>query len=281
MFGKTTTLSLTILLLSALGISREAHSFWFNLPKKNKMLLNFGEASERALDPSAIRVLVWNIYKADLPTWGDDYAFMREGHDVVVLQECTDEKLMLDAFAEHDQFSYQYAISFQFKKDKSQTGTCTGSSVGPSRAWAIRTNYVELAGFTPKALLLTEYPLAGKKERLLVINIHALNSVPAFMLKSQLKQAAPFISKHKGPVLFGGDFNTWSFHKLWTVRKFMKKYGLKEVQFSNGGERMRASITKKIIDYIFVRDLKYENAFVWGDRDGSDHKAMSGTFSLQ
>jgi endonuclease/exonuclease/phosphatase (EEP) superfamily protein YafD len=279
MFDKKDFVRLLVTLIVLSGPGKAAQAFWFNLPKIDKMVLNYGGAENESLDPDKINILVWNIYKADRPSWTADFQEMREGQDIVVLQECTDEETILDSFFDHSGFSYQYAISFQFKKDKVKTGTCTGSSVTPKHAWAVRSNYVEIAGFTPKALLLTEYPLEGLKEKLLVINIHALNSVPAFMLKNQLEQATPFISNHQGPVLFGGDFNTWSFFKLWTVRKFMKKHALKEVDFPNGGERMRASVTKMIIDYIFVRDLNYRDTHVWGDREGADHRAMSGVFS--
>ncbi|MBI2518766.1 MAG: endonuclease/exonuclease/phosphatase family protein [Bdellovibrio sp.] len=254
------------------------HAFgWFTVPDKAHAVLSLGADLDpaRALDPNEVDILVWNTYKAKNPSWSADYAFLSLDKEIVVLQEAFLNAPMKEAFENQDTFHYKMATSFVYKKSKIPTGTATGATVYPVKHYYKKTRDVEIIGLTPKALMFTEYPLRGRGDTLLVINIHALNSVPAFILKRHLEDGAVEIAKHHGPVIFAGDFNTWSSLKIKTMRKVMNTVGMSEVQFPNGGERMRASITNKIIDYIFVRGLEASDSWVWGNLQGADHKAMT------
>jgi endonuclease/exonuclease/phosphatase (EEP) superfamily protein YafD len=257
-----------------------ADAFWFRLPDKEKTISNYGQASQESIDPENIDVLVWNTYKAQNPSWQADYEMLSAGKDISVLQECFMMPVMKYTLESDQEMHYKFATSFIYKKSGIATGTCTGSTVMPAHFHHEKTKDVEVAGFTPKVLLLTEYPLTDRQDTLLVINIHALNSVPAIVLWRHIKLAQNDIEKHRGPVIYGGDFNTWSPLKVWVVKRFMKKMNMQEVEFPNGGERMRASVTKLVIDYIFTRGLSVKESWVWGNLQGADHKAMTATFRV-
>ncbi len=264
------------ILLQTYSTSTQAF-LWFTVPDKNHALISLGPDIDQnvALDPNEIDLLVWNTYKAKNPSWSADFAFLSLDKEVVILQEAFLSDTMKAAFENQDTFHYKMATSFIYKKNNTPTGTATGSTVYPVKYYYKKTRDVELIGLTPKALMFTEYALQGRGDTLLVINIHALNSVPSFVLKRHLEDGAVEIAKHHGPVVFAGDFNTWSKLKIKTMRDVMKTVGMTEVQFANGNERMHVKVTKNIIDYIFVRGVEASDGWVWSNLQGADHKAMT------
>ena len=52
---------------------------------------------------------------------------------------------------------------------------------------------------------------------------------------------------------------------------------MEEVVFQNAEERMKFKLTNKVLDYIWIKDLKYQDAYVWSELDGADHKVMNVT----
>lgn len=277
-FFKSIAVTSFLLAINFTGDWNDAKAFgWFKVPSKNKAMLELGtvENKENALNPNEIDLLVWNTYKGQNPSWTQDFSFLVLDKEIVVLQEAILNDIMKPVFENQSEFHYKIATSFIYTKTNIPTGTATGSVVYPTNFYFKKTRDVEAVGFTPKVTLFTEYALKGRSDKLLVINIHALNSVPAFILKRHINDAKVEIEKHKGPVVFAGDFNTWSWLKLRVMRKTLEKLGMTEVQFPNGGERMRSSISNNIIDYIWVKGIDYSDSWVWGNLEGADHKALT------
>ena len=65
------------------------------------------------------------------------------------------------------------------------------------------------------------------------------------------------------------------------MKKYIEGLGMEEVQFPNGEERMKFKLTNKVLDYIWIKDLEYQDAYVWSELDGADHKAMSVTLRVK
>jgi endonuclease/exonuclease/phosphatase (EEP) superfamily protein YafD len=244
----------------------------FEIPGPQNIMQNFGEGSKEALDPQDIEILVWNMFKGKKPSWARDYNRLARAKDILLLQEMFLNKNMRKIFESHEGYSYQTATSFIDIKKNARTGVATASRVAsidtapqPSRA-------LEPAINTPKMTLFTSYPIKGTNKTLLVANIHAVNFVPMFSLISQLRDATAVIKKHKGPVIFGGDFNTWSKGKVTALQSIMKEAGLVEVSFFPDE---RKKVFKNIIDYVFVKDLEVLKSRTWGYLPGSDHTAMT------
>ncbi|MBT6324344.1 MAG: endonuclease/exonuclease/phosphatase family protein [Bdellovibrionales bacterium] len=279
MLSQTFNKLLLVLLLLSPAIDSKA--FWFSVPDATDVIVTMGAASKKLLDPTSIKLLVWNMYKGKNESWEDDFNYLKENRDILVLQESLMNDHMEGILNNDNDFSYLLATSFVYKKGKKRTGVVTGSSVLPVNSYHKKSRDLEWIGLTPKAMLFTEYLLSGYKETLLVVNIHAINSVPWFILARQLKQAGKKIKKHDGPVVFAGDFNTWTKKKIKYMRKYLTSVGLVEVNFPNGDKRMKSSFTKKILDYIWIKDLNYTNSYVWEDIEGADHKAMSVELSVK
>ena len=66
---------------------------------------------------------------------------------------------------------------------------------------------------TPKATSITEYPLQDREDRLLTINLHAVNFALGLEdFQAQLHALTDVLASHQGPVILAGDLNTWSEH---------------------------------------------------------------------
>ncbi len=63
--------------------------------------------------------------------------------------------------------------------------------------------------------------------------------------------------------------------------RYLTSIGMEEVEFPNGEERMKFKLTDKVLDYIWIRGLDYEDAYVWSEIEGADHKAMSVTLRVR
>jgi len=130
---------------------------------------------------------------------------------------------------------------------------------------------------TPKAIHVTEYPLADTTQRLLVINLHAINftlGLKAF--REQLTLFRGVLLRHKGPAIVAGDFNTWNDARRAYVTDFTRELGLQEVAFQPD---LRTRFLNNPLDGFFVRDLQPTTAEVV-TVESSDHNPMLVTLEV-
>lgn len=263
-----------------MALSLQAQAFWFDIPNDNNTLSHLGrvEKLQRTLNPYKIDLLVWNIYKGGLLTWRVDLQRHAYGRDLIMLQEGilnNDMRAELDASKKHQ---FIFASSFVYKASGHATGVVTGAVTIPQETQYLRSRGRELVGFSPKMCLITKYPLHGMEKELMVINIHALNSVSWKKLAGQIIPSLKVAQDHDGPVIFAGDFNTWSKKKEAFVLRSMKRAKFEMVELENGKDRMH--VFGRPLDYIFVRGLKSHHAKVLKEAMGSDHKPLTATLSV-
>jgi endonuclease/exonuclease/phosphatase (EEP) superfamily protein YafD len=223
-----------------------------------------------------IKVLVWNMYKAGKDSWAQDYKKLSRGVDILLLQEILTVPKMMQTISK-DQRTYFLATSFMDKKrNLARTGTATASTFEPVRVGWQRSKYREPIIRTPKMVTIAEYDLEGTDDNLLTLNIHAINFVSTRKLKHMIEAGLIEARKHRGPVIFGGDFNTWSKKKLKMMYDLMAFYGFKDVKFPRlaQGDDGRMKTFGNILDHVFVRGLKVKKSKVYASIEGSDHKAM-------
>jgi endonuclease/exonuclease/phosphatase (EEP) superfamily protein YafD len=91
--------------------------------------------------------------------------------------------------------------------------------------------------------------------------------------KNQLEILTKLITEHKGPIIFGGDFNTNSKDKRKFLFEFIESVNLKEVLFLDD-HRTVSALSRIPLDWIFVRELTIIESSVMLDLHGSDHHAM-------
>lgn len=249
------------------------------VPKDKDVIKKFttGQPANLLSQSDEFKIVVWNMYKGQNETWEEDFKELAQDTNLLITQEMHLNKKMEQVFKTFGDFEYNTATSFyMYRKDR--TGVATISDSPATYQKFLRTRNREPVVRTPKVVLITKYPLLNGEE-LLVANIHAINFVSAEKLRRQIDSVANQIKKHTGPVIFAGDFNTWSDKKQSYMRTINKMVGLTEAQFEGKDDRMK--FRGKKLDYIFYRGLNLKSAKVLGEVQGSDHKPLIATFSIQ
>jgi len=270
---------LTLVSFLAFFVCTQSIALIHKVPKDKDVIrsINTGQPNGSLSLNDEFKIVVWNMYKGQNKTWEEDFKTMASDANLVIAQEMHLKDKMSRVFKNFGDFEYMMATSFyMYRKDR--TGVTTISDTPSTYQKFLRTKHREPIVRTPKVVLITKYPLADGRE-LLVANIHAINFVSSKKLRRQLDSVAREIRKHNGPAIFAGDFNTWSKKKLSYMRTITSMVGLKEVKFKGKDDRM--TFRGKILDYIFYRGLTLKSSKVLGEVEGSDHKPLLATFSLQ
>lgn len=272
------------MITALLLLSTNAFAWRWQVPENDEVMISINNdrkefVTSNALNPNAIDIFVWNMYKGDKPDWERDYKNLTPNYDILILQELWLDHLMLATFYEDQLFSYHMATSFiDTKRSDTPTGVGTAAKIEPLRTFWQRSHYREPFIKTPKMVLFTEYALEGTSKTLLTGNIHAINFVSSKKLRHQLKNIAKVFAAHDGPAVMAGDFNTWSKKKMKYLHEFAVDAGMTEVKFDNGHERMKTF--GKYLDYIFVKGARVDDSHVFGNIEGSDHKPMTVKISV-
>ena len=276
-----------LIYFSTFLFSISSFAFSLNVPIEflsgNEVMVQEGKA-ERYKLPSSFDVLVWNTYKGRKEGFSEKLNSYLEKAELVLLQEFTPD-VRNDRYTGNDEgYEYSYASTFVFK-GKKKSGVATGS-----RARAKTQHFVMSDGgygvVMPKATLITTYRIEGRSETLLVANIHAKNLAIQAVYEDQINGVLAVISNHKGPVLFAGDFNSWSVERFNFLRNKLSSLGMNDLKFGIDKDiRMKAPIFMSFfddynfpLDQVFYRGLKLQNATVSPTDEGSDHGAI--TFKL-
>ncbi|WPU66746.1 endonuclease/exonuclease/phosphatase family protein [Peredibacter starrii] len=273
--------ALSLILFINLDASAGLISRYFNKVPLSEAHTITGTSSEREL-PESVKVLVWNIKKTQEAAWEKEFKTFSQGRELFLLQEAYPNELFTKTLESFPEFRWDMGISFRYQLfGNLPTGTMIGSRVEPTELVIKHTVDREPATDTPKAMTLGKYPLKGSSKELLVINVHGINFTTFGSFKRNMFQAEEEISKHEGPVLVAGDFNTRTKARMRYLFDLMQKHKLTEVKFKNAHQRMVAKFTNNVLDHGFVRGLDVKNAEVLGFARGSDHKPMVLDITVQ
>jgi endonuclease/exonuclease/phosphatase (EEP) superfamily protein YafD len=212
-----------------------------------------------------LQVISWNIQKAGTTGWAGDLERLAPGAQLAFIQEASMQAAIADALpaTAHQSFAEGY------RRGELVTGVMTLSH---SKA-SLECDLTALEPWlrTPKATVVTEFPLAGREQRLLAVNIHAVNfTLGLEPYKAQLAALDELLQRHRGPVLIAGDLNTWNDGRLATVTAFMDRHGLQPVIFTPD---LRSRVFGQALDHIFIRGLEAGAATVI-KVDSSDHNPL-------
>jgi endonuclease/exonuclease/phosphatase (EEP) superfamily protein YafD len=228
------------------------------------------DMSAPALNSSGFRLMAWNMLKGWKDGWQSDFENMIHDRDLLILQEAYLTPELIDALKRRF-YNWDLAAAFEFKNK--EAGVLTASKVVPQGACALRANETLLP--LPKTILISHYPLTGTDHTLLVANIHSVNfSWAASDFRVQLEALIQTIERHQGPMVIGGDFNTWSDERMAIVEEIAHRLGLKSVAFKDNN---RVQFLGRPVDHIFFRDLEPLEANV-PIVSSSDHNPMLVTF---
>ena len=228
-------------------------------------------AANQGLTPP-IHVLNWNVEKAQHPDLVTEFATYAKRSDLIFLQEAVPLKKTETVIAQslHEAFVRGYV------QDEIDTGVLTLARTQHLVHCHLLATEPWLR--TPKATSVTLYPLAGSDASLLTINLHAVNfSFGVEEYRAQLEAAAELMRAHEGPVIFGGDLNTWSDRRQATLDALTDGLGLTPVTFSPDH---RTSRFGRPLDHLYVRGLVWQSSETV-QVETSDHNPLIVTLQRQ
>ena len=195
-----------------------------------------------------IRILTWNIHKQEDDGWEQDLTRFAAASDIVLLQEV--------ALADPLQAilrgaGLRFVMGSSFAYNDAEFGVLTATRVAPVAACTQRIEEPLIR--IPKSAVITWLPLPGTRHTLAVANVHSINfSLSLDAYEAQLAALADVLAQHEGPILLGGDLNTWSQARRDAVERTARRLDLVEIPFAEDG---RTLFLGNQVDHLLVRGL--------------------------
>jgi endonuclease/exonuclease/phosphatase (EEP) superfamily protein YafD len=195
-----------------------------------------------------LEILSWNIQKAGNHGWRDDLARLSDSTDLAFIQEASTQADIGNFIPRlfHQAFGQGYTT------ESLETGVMTLSAGLPS----MHCNFTVMEPWlgTPKATTVTTYPLQDREDRLLTVNLHAVNfALGLDEFRQQFANLKELLATHDGPIIVAGDLNTWSGKRQNLVDEFMGQFDLQPVSFEPD---LRTTVFGRALDHVYVRGLQ-------------------------
>jgi len=235
-------------------------------PAPENILTRHGRPALQAL-PREFTVCSWNWQKSKRPGWAEEFRALAAAADLFLAQEV---RRSPEVRAEMDQTEMEWngAVSFLSLKGKHPVGVATGSRAAAEHI-AFKQGAREPVLRMPKMALSALIPLeTGRK--LLAVNVHAINFTGFKPFEANLARAAELLLGFDGPVVLGGDFNSWNQKRRNALSDLAVSAGLCEVPFEPDG---RTRCLGRPVDFLFTRGLTVRAAGV-RRTDHSDHNPL-------
>ena len=266
-------LTYSLLVSTSFAQDKGPAKHWFKVLPEEQSLTSFGSAAKRELKNHSLKALIWNIKKSSMIAWQNEFRKFSTGRDLILVQEAYANPFFTTILATFFNYRWDMGISFLYRKDNNTpTGTMIGSTALATETLVLHSPDHEPVVETPKSLTVAKYPVKGKATELLVISVHGINFQTTAAFKRHMDRAFEVIAEHEGPILFGGDFNTWNNSRTNYLYRLSKKHNLDRVKFKNGNERLK--FNGFFLDHIFIRGVEVKEAEVIGSSKGSDHKPI-------
>lgn len=237
----------------------------------------------------SITIVSWNAEKGASPQFTGDLVnlIVTNRPDFVFLQEARVDLVKTGRIGGHFAASWRYPWP-----DGKTIGLLTLSQVPPLRLQPMPSEHKEFFITAPKLSLVTEYPLADG-ERLMTVNVHilAFERFQTVGIRAQLEDLEAVMAAHTGPIVFTGDFNTWSHKRLDVLEGIVDALGLTEVEDFPPGRRLGDKSNSFLnwlfgideglpLDRVYYRGFTHHSAKVLS-YDSSDHRAIQVTLELE
>lgn len=199
-------------------------------PKPAEHLKRLSDSSPLHMLPQRFRIATWNMYKQRGDGYYQDFADLWDKCDILAGQEYWLKHSFLGVNA-----STFFGANFSYKGHF--TGQVTISKADTELAIAYHSNHAEAFLGSHKGMLVTSYKIDGRKDNLLVINIHGLLTRSTKQWQQLVDWGFFVASFHKGPVVYLGDFNTKNaerselLDRLATKNDFWRTHALGQAKF--------------------------------------------------
>ncbi|MEH2069445.1 MAG: endonuclease/exonuclease/phosphatase family protein [Nostoc sp.] len=248
-----------------------------------ELTIDKNHSLQTEINSSSIKVLNWNIAKQNYnKNWIKDFLNIIEYYqpNLIFLQEFS-LKLEADQL-DTLKMNWNFAPNFVDIHHQSYSGIFTAATISPLAKKVLTTTHHEPIVRTPKISLVTEYLLSDKHTTLLTINSHLINFVDLNKFQIQLNELKLALSTHRGPLIFSGDFNTWSQKRAVILNQVTTQLGLTPVIFApDEKQKIKRFLFSPPLDHIFYRNLtlKKTSAKVLDKICSSDHKPLMAEFT--
>jgi endonuclease/exonuclease/phosphatase (EEP) superfamily protein YafD len=221
----------------------------------------------------ALNVLVWNIYKENRSDWEQALTQYSQHKQLILLQESSFGSPLYQWLMQQDLSALQVRAFSVFNKS---AGVMNIARRLPISACAYTADEPLIR--LPKSALVAYYQLSEPQaQTLAVVNVHAINfSLGIDAFQEQLQQLTRTLASHQGPVLFAGDFNSWSDARIQLVNQMMASLSMQEVKYTHD---QRKQFLSHPLDHVFYRGLILNQASVI-QTTASDHNPIEVSFSL-
>ena len=232
----------------------------------HEAIWRLGEPVLKGLEPSCIRLAIWNLCKgAGGRMFDHDYRMLCYESDLILTQEALLSKHALRMYCGTG-FETIHAASYK-RRDGLRDGVMTVARA-PASGVPLRVicKYPEPIFKTPKAALIKSYPLVGSDQTLLVINIHATLMRRKAAAVEEMEHLLAHLPEHLGPIVLAGDFNTFTPGYLKAVAQVLQRIGLSYVPIPNDPRPKTQAL-----DQLFCRGLEVTKVRVDTNFRNSDH----------
>ncbi|MCK5195054.1 MAG: endonuclease/exonuclease/phosphatase family protein [Desulfobulbaceae bacterium] len=201
------------------------------------------------LDTKNISILCWNIYKGQRKNWDEDFQRLSSERDIIILQEAPLNERLQDMLNKQ---RFHWTLNSAFAIQGREVGVLTASKVKPVESCGLR--HAEPLIRLPKTTLINMYQLSDTSKTLLVANIHGINfTLGEDSYNKQLKSLHDILSRHDGPLIVAGDFNSWSTGRANIIAEMINALELKPLTCETAN---RSTIFGCTVDHIFYRGLE-------------------------
>lgn len=227
---------------------------------------------DQALDPKRLRLVSWNLHKGEDDGWQADLDRFARSHDLVLLQEAMMTAPLRSVLS---QAGLSWRMAGAFAMGDQERGVLTAARVSPLTACTLRS--FEPLFPLPKSALVARYRLADHDKPLAVANLHGINfSLGLGRFIEQLEAVAAELARHDGPIIFAGDFNTWSQARHETLHDLATRLGMAAVDLVPDGRRRTFG---RHLDHLYIRGLTVIDAHA-PEVKSSDHNPLLVTLQL-
>lgn len=217
---------------------------------------------------------MWNTHNASRSHWLEDLSGLCVDKDLVLLQSVSAVTAEVQMSDENILCEWVLSAYDQQPDCAVAAGVKTGCTVASLKQVEHYVDHSEANANSLRVLLETHYALGSSDQTLMVLNIHATPEVPASQFLDQFEQLCQCIDHHTGPVILGGDFDTWSPDRLAVFQQYATQASLFEASMTRQGSD--AQVTKHL-DHVFFRGMSLRSVESLSDIQTSDYSPITAT----
>ena len=189
------------------------------------------------------------MHKQEDAGWDRDLARFAAQTDILLLQEVS----LTEPIAQLLQSAaMRWVMASSFIYRERDIGVLTATRAAPVASCTQRMTEPLLR--LPKSAVISWMRLPGTDDTLAVANVHAVNfSLTLGAYRDQLRALGDALVDHRGPIVLGGDLNTWTDERLDAVRELATRLALTELTYPE--QDLRSLFLGRQVDHVFVRGL--------------------------